>query len=221
MTIPRIIGSTCVVVLLLTVSFAYAAPSCCDPSSAGAPTAAFQPAQQFPRQPAPAVQAARRPVPAAVANRQAAFPAVVAQAGQTPQRNAAPGLPDCCAAPPVQAQGAPGCCPAPQRIASAGCCSAPGAGRTYQPQAAPAPGQFAGPGCGGCGGCGGRTAVAPMSWSQTAQPIGNFTGNQVRSQVRPVQANAPAPRQARPVTAQGFGQPGYFGNVSPVTWTLY
>lgn len=225
MSIPRIVGSTFFAIILLTASLAYALPSCCDQGSAGAPAATLQSAPRFSTQPAPAVQAARRPVPPAVAGRPAAFPAVVAQAGQTPQRNAGPGLPDCCAAPPLNAPAAPSCCQVPQRVASAGCCSAPGAARGYQQQAAPAPGQYAGPGCGGCGGCGGagaRGAVAPMTWSQTAQPIGNFTGNQVRSQVRPVPANAAVPRQGRAsASAQGFGQPGYFGNVSPVQWTLY
>jgi hypothetical protein len=64
--------------------------------------------------------------------------------------------------------------------------------------------------------------VNRVSRPQTVQPIGNFTGGQVRTNVRPVPANAAAPKQDRgQYPAHGFGQAGYFGNVSPVTWSLY
>lgn len=228
----RMIFSTLFVALFLTASLAYAAPSCCDPGSGATPGAgSFLPAPQFggpsvagPQQSAPLTPTVRRAVLPASAERQVSSPADVrypAQ-GKLPRQIAA-AAPSCCPTPQVNPAAAPGCCPAPQRMSAAppACCATPAPGGPNQAQPVPGCGQFSGPECGmGC--CGGGGATAGIYWPQTAQPIGNFTGGQVRSNVRPVPASAAAPRQgngAAPV--KGFGQPGYFGNVSPVSWSLY
>jgi len=226
----KMIAGAISVAVLLTASLAYAAPSCCDPGNAGKPVGdSILPVPQFDRSP---VATSQQPIRVAPAPRTIVPVAAQKPAGpagevrytvntELPQRKAAQ-APDCCPVAQAAPAAAPGCCPGqPIAAAPAGCCPIPGSGCGYQAGRVPDGRQFSGPAC-GAGGCGGEGTIAGSYWPQTVQPIGNFTGGQVRPDVRAIPASASAPRQYQgSASVKGFGQPGYFGSVSPVHWSLY
>jgi len=227
----KMIAGAISVAVLLTASLAYAAPSCCDPGNAGKPVGgSILPGPQFDGSPVAAspqpgrvAPAVSRPIMPAAAQRPAGTTAEFRYPMNTqlPQPKAGQ-APSCCPVAQPEPAAAPGCCPGQQIVAPpAGCCPIPGSGYGYQAGRVPGGRQFSAPAC-GAGGCGAGGTVAGNYWPQTVQPISNFTGGQVRPDVRAVPASSTPPRQYQGTASnQGFGQPGYFGSVSPVNWSLY
>jgi hypothetical protein len=73
---------------------------------------------------------------------------------------------------------------------------------------------------GGCGG--GCTVSAAFPGYQTARPIGQFTRTQPDgAKVTPAVYQGYFTPKASAYQGQGFGRPGYFGQVAPISTTLY
>jgi hypothetical protein len=192
MTIPRIAALAALLSVIFLVGLSHAAPSCCDPNSnTGVSANSFQPRP-------PAVK--------------------YAPLGPAPSANTVPGIRQASVASGAVKPAAPqqlGCCgqagPRPQTYTAPtpSCC--PGANRPVQPPA----------GACGCRGEGGIVSAASPGY-QTSRPIGQFMGASPKTAQATSAANQGYYMQAAPqYQGQGFYRPGYFGQGSPFSNTLY
>ena len=204
MTIIRTTAIAALLTLFFTVTFSYAAPSCCDPNSNAAVSGNSFLQQTSTGRIVPVAPVGTGNVNPGVSQASAALRAVRPDGAQ-----------------PV------GCCPAggprPQAYSPAGpgCCPGPNGPGSVQAGSYVGPAQAPVPGCGG-GCCGGGANSRVFPGYQTARPIGQFTS----APAQPVRANAQVnqgfySRPAGAYTGQGFGRPGYFGSGKPVLNSLY
>jgi hypothetical protein len=136
-----------------------------------------------------------------------------ASVASTPVKPAASGLPPCCDSPTAKPQTASASLPS--------CCSSPNT--TAYRRVGTYVGRVQAP-VGSCGGgCGGGCTVsATFPGYQTARPIGQFTRTQPSgAKVTPAVYQGNFAPKSQPYRGQGFGRPGYFGQVAPISTTLY